>query len=71
MGVKLLHHTIRVRGGYLSDRSLNDVVDECKAQLFVIDVCAMMMFLLKSERFACRLLKNKICEKGNVYLLFS
>ena len=66
MTVKLLHFTVRKRGGF-SD--LVDIAGVTKgAQLYVFDVCAVFMFLLKSEEFTCKLLQNKLGEKkGELY----
>jgi len=62
MTVKLLHYNIRRGGGYSDDVDLKGLTDIFNTKLFIIDVCAVFMFLLKKEKFACRLLWQKICK---------
>jgi hypothetical protein len=69
MTIKQLHSTLRHRGGYSDNVDLRSLVDIFHTKLFIIDVCAVFMFLLKRERFACRLLWQKIFEKCKLFFL--
>ena len=63
MTIKQLHHIIHKRNGYLKGVSFKDIVSE-SGTLLVVDVCAVMMHILKKEKYACRLLQAKLCEKS-------
>jgi len=62
MTVKLLHHTIRKRGGYYDDVDLSSVLHTLSPKLWIFDLCAVFMFLLKTERYACSLLQLRLSE---------
>jgi len=64
MTIKLLHHTIRKRGGYEDGADIGELLLNYGTNLIVFDVCAVWMTLLKSEKYACLLLQSKLCENG-------
>lgn len=68
MTVKLLHHSIRNRGGYHDEIDLSLIMQLAHPKLWIFDFCAVWMFLLKSERFACRILQDKLCQKSKILL---
>ena len=62
MTIKQLHHYICKYGGYSADIDFKDIIQQDN-QLLIIDACAVLMFLLQSEKYVCRLMQSKLCEK--------
>ena len=62
MTVKELHANLRRRGAYTDNVNLKALADIFHTKLFIFDVCAVFMFVLKKEEFACRLLQWRLYE---------
>ena len=64
MTCKLLHHHVH-KGGY-SEKPIDDLAHHYKTRLWIQDFCALYMSIIKSKKYAPRLLQAKLYEKSNV-----